>query len=76
MHLEQAGNISLVQRQGAGIMLPRKALNRRRLANALEKIVADNSYRENTERLKRLQDPIDGATQAAREMIRFMESRS
>ena len=76
MHLEQAGNISLVQRQGAGIMLPRKALNRRRLANALEKIVADNSYRENMERLKRLQDPIDGAAKTAREMIRFMESRS
>jgi UDP:flavonoid glycosyltransferase YjiC (YdhE family) len=73
MHGEQAGNISLVQRQGAGIMLPRKALNHRRLATALERIVSDTSYRENMQRLKRLQDPIDGAAKAAREMVRFLE---
>ena len=73
MHGEQAGNISLVQRQRAGIMLARKALNPRRLANALERILADNSYRENMQRLKRLQDPIDGAANAAREMVRFLE---
>lgn len=73
MHGEQAGNIALVQRRGAGIMLPRKALSHRRLAAALERIVTDNSYRENMRRLKRLQDPIDGATDAARETVRFIE---
>ncbi len=73
MHGEQAGNIALVQRQGAGIMLSRKAVNRRRLAAALERIVTDDAYRENMRRLKRLQDPIDGATNAAREMVRFIE---
>ena len=73
MHGEQAGNISLVQREGAGIMVSRKALNRRRLAAALEKIISDDRYRENMERLKRIQDPIDGASNAAREIVRFIE---
>ena len=75
MHGEQAGNISLVERQGAGIMLPRRALNRRRLTTALETVAADNSYRENMLRLKRIQDPIDGAAKAAVEMVRFLEGR-
>ena len=75
MHGEQAGNISLVKRQGAGIMLPKMALNRRRLANALERIVNDPRYRENMLRLKNLQDPIDGSAKAAVEMIRFLEGR-
>ena len=76
MHLEQAGNISLVQRQYAGIMLPRKALSRRRLATGLEKILSDGSYPKNMQRLKRLQDPIDGASNAAREIIRFLDGSS
>lgn len=73
MHGEQAGNIALVQRKGAGIMLPRKSLNRRRLAGALERIVTDERYRENMQHLKQLQDPIDGATNAAHEMVEFIE---
>ena len=73
MHLEQAGNISLVQRQHAGIMLPRKALSRRRLATDLEKILSDGSYQKNMQHLKRLQDPIDGASNAARQIVRFLE---
>ncbi len=72
MHGEQVGNISLVQRQGAGIMLPRKSLSHRWLSKALERIATDHSYRENMQRLKRLQDQIDGAVNAAREIIRFM----
>ncbi len=72
MHGEQAGNISLVARQGAGIMLTKLDLNRRKLAAALEKIVTDNSYRESMHRLKRLQDPIDGAANAALEVLRFL----
>ncbi len=75
MHGEQAGNIALVQRRGAGIMLSRKAVSRRRLAVALERIVTHDAYRENMRRLKRLQDPIDGASNAAREMVRFVEGR-
>jgi len=74
MHGEQAGNIALVQRQGAGIMLPKQALKRRQLVTALEKIVTNDSYRENMHRLKKLQDRVDGAANAAREMVRFLET--
>jgi len=43
------------------------------LPAALDKIATDNSYRENMLRLKQFQDPIDGAANAAREMVRFLE---
>jgi hypothetical protein len=56
--MEQAGNISLVARQGAGLMLTRLDLNRSKLAAALEKLVEDQSYRDSMQRLKRMQDPI------------------
>ena len=72
MHGEQAGNIALVQRQGAGIMLPKQSLRRRQLVTALDKIVTNDSYRENMHRLKKLQDRVDGAANAAREMVRFL----
>jgi UDP:flavonoid glycosyltransferase YjiC (YdhE family) len=74
MQMEQAGNISLVERQGAGVMLSRLDLSRPKLAAALEKLIGDRSYRENMLRLKRLQDPIDGAASAAREIVRFLSS--
>lgn len=73
MHLEQAGNIALVRRQGAGIMVPKPALSRRRLGGAVETLVNDRRYRENMRRLKQLQDPIDGAAKAAREIVRFLQ---
>jgi hypothetical protein len=43
------------------------------LAAAPERIVSDDSYRQNMRHLRRLRDPIDGAANAAREMLRFIE---
>jgi len=40
---------------------------------ALQRIVSDNSYRENMQRLKRLQDPNDGTANADRAKVRFLE---
>jgi UDP:flavonoid glycosyltransferase YjiC (YdhE family) len=74
MQGEQVGNISLVTRQGAGIMLSRLDLTRRKLATALKKLATDDSYRQNMLRLKQLQDPVDGAANAAREIVYFLES--
>lgn len=74
--MEQAGNISLVERQGAGLMLTRLDLTRKKLAAALEKLAGDPSYRESMVRLKRLQDPIDGAEKAASEIVRFLDGPS
>lgn len=70
--MEQAGNISLVVRQGAGLMLSGLDLTQRKLAAALEKLVGDPTYRSRMAELKRLQDPVDGAAKAAEEMIRFL----
>lgn len=70
--MEQAGNISLVARQGAGLMLTRLDLNRRKLAAALKKLVEEQSHRDSMRRLKRIQDPIDGAAKAADEIVRFL----
>ena len=75
MQLEQAGNISLVERQGAGIMLSKLDLNRAQLTTALEKIVADDRYRQNMLRLKQIQDRVDGATNAARQVVSFLEGK-
>jgi UDP:flavonoid glycosyltransferase YjiC (YdhE family) len=72
MHQEQAGNISLVKRQGAGLMLWKQELDKKHLASALEKLVTDFQFRENMKRLKLEQDQIDGATRAAQEIINFI----
>lgn len=73
MQLEQAGNISLVTRQRAGIMLSKMDLTRRQLGSALERLVSDPSFRQNMLRLKKLQERVDGATNAASEIVRFLE---
>ncbi len=73
MHLEQAGNLSLVTRHGAGIMLSRQDLTRRKLGGALEQLVSDASFGQNMLRLKELQDRVDGAANAATEIVSFLE---
>lgn len=72
MHLEQTGNLSLVTRQGAGLMLSKWDLNQRSLGRALERLLADSSLRANMLRLKALQDRVDGAANAAREIVTFL----
>jgi len=75
MHIEQAGNISLVERQGAGMLLSKLDLTPNRLAASLEKIAGEPSYRTNMQRLQQLQDPIDGPRQAADQIIKFMDRK-
>lgn len=72
MHQEQAGNISLIKRQGAGMMLWKQELTPKNLALALETLVRDSQFRENMQRLKLEQDPIDGAALAAQEIVNFL----
>ena len=75
MHLEQTGNLSLVTRQGAGLMLSKWDLNRRSLGRALERLLTDSSMRENMLRLKALQDKVDGPATAAREIVSFLGAK-
>jgi UDP:flavonoid glycosyltransferase YjiC (YdhE family) len=72
MHLEQTGNLSLVTRQGAGLMLSKWDLNSRSLSRALERLLGDTSLRDNMLRLKALQDKVDGAAVAAQEIVKFL----
>jgi UDP:flavonoid glycosyltransferase YjiC (YdhE family) len=72
MHLEQTGNLSLVTRQGAGLMLSKWDLNRRSLGRALERLLSDRSLRANMLRLQALQDKVDGPANAAREIVAFL----
>ena len=72
MHLEQTGNIALVTRQGAGLMLSKWDLNLRSLGRALQRLLADAGLRANMLRLKALQDEVDGPANAAREIVSFL----
>ncbi len=72
MHQEQAGNISLVKKQGAGLMLWKQELTKKNLVSALETLVTDFHFRENMKRLKLEQDKIDGAAKAAQEIVDFL----
>lgn len=72
MHLEQTGNLSLVTRQEAGLMLSKWDLNQRSLGRALENLLSDTSMQENMLRLKSLQDQVDGPAIAAREIVQFL----
>lgn len=76
MHLEQAGNISLVQRQGAGILLSPLDLTPKKLGAALERLTTEDGFRKNMRHLKTLQDRIDGASVAARELVGFLDGRA
>jgi UDP:flavonoid glycosyltransferase YjiC (YdhE family) len=72
MHLEQTGNLSLVTRRRAGLMLSKWDLNRRSLSRALQHLLADTYARSNMLHLKSLQDQVDGAARAATEIVRFL----
>jgi UDP:flavonoid glycosyltransferase YjiC (YdhE family) len=74
MHLEQTGNISLVTRQRAGLMLSKWDLNRRSLRHAINRLLTDSSLRENMMRLKALQDQVDGPVKTAKEIVNFLGS--
>ncbi|OVE76710.1 hypothetical protein BVX98_05370 [bacterium F11] len=76
MHAEQVGNVSLVRRQGAGILLPKQSLAQGEIENSIKKLITNKSYKENMMRLKKLQDQIDGPSKAAEEIIKFIQGRS
>ncbi len=72
MHQEQAGNIAMVRKRGAGLMLWKSELTRENLAASLEKLVSDTSFQANMQKLKSEQDQIDGALKAAEEIVNFL----
>ena len=76
MHQEQAGNVALVRKQGAGIMLWKQELTKKHLASALERLINNDEYRKNMRRLKSDQDQVNGAANAAQEIVNYLSARN
>lgn len=72
MHLEQTADISLVTRQGGGLMLSKWDLDTKSLGRALERLLSDPEMRAIMLRLEALQDQIDGPASAATETVSFL----
>ena len=75
MHQEQAGNVALVRKQGAGIMLWKQELTKKHLGSALERLINNDEYRKNMRRLKSEQDQVNGAANAAQEIVNHLSAR-
>jgi len=65
LHGEQQLNLQTVERHGAGVCLPLKALTRGGLRKQIKKVLTDESFKSNMERLKSFQDRYDGARNTA-----------
>jgi len=68
LQAEQNFNLKMIEKHGAGICLPLKSLKKGTFQLAIEKILTDNSFKTNMQRLKSFQDRYDGAENVAREM--------
>ncbi|PIP12351.1 MAG: hypothetical protein COX49_06080 [bacterium (Candidatus Stahlbacteria) CG23_combo_of_CG06-09_8_20_14_all_40_9] len=70
---EQKFNLKMIERHGAGICLPLRILKKGNFQAVIEKILTDNSFRTNMQRLKSFQDRYDGVenvTKALQELAR------
>lgn len=65
LHGEQQFNLKMIERHGAGICLPLKTLKKGNLRAVIEKILDDNSFKTNMQRLKSFQDRYHGAENTA-----------
>ncbi|MGB5834673.1 MAG: nucleotide disphospho-sugar-binding domain-containing protein [Thiohalocapsa sp.] len=73
MHQEQAGNISLVNKQGSGLMLWKQELGKNTLRQHWRHLLLIPGFeRENMKRQKLEQDKVDGAAKAAQETVNFL----
>ncbi|NQT83576.1 hypothetical protein HQ563_11150 [bacterium] len=65
LHGEQRFNLMMVEKHGAGMCLPRKALKRGDLRSLIDKVLNDDSFKTNVQRLKSFQDRYDGPENTA-----------
>ncbi|HET9933514.1 MAG TPA: glycosyltransferase, partial [Polyangiaceae bacterium] len=70
---EQDLNLHLIERQGAGRLLPLAEVRAERMAPIVRSMLATASYRVNAERLQGLLRNVDGAGRAAELMMRLAE---
>lgn len=63
---EQKFNLKQLERHGAGICLPLRILKKGNFRAVIEKILSDNSFKTNMQRLKSYQDRYDGVENVAK----------
>lgn len=63
---EQRFNLIQLERHGAGICLPLRTLTKGSFQSAIEKVLTDNSFKKNMQRLQSFQDRYDGAENVAK----------
>lgn len=69
---EQNFNLKMIERHGAGICLSLKNLKKGSIKSAIEKILTDNSFKINMQRLKSFQDRYDGAENTVRVLQKIL----
>ena len=73
LHIDQEDNSNQLERLGTGIIInPYNGFNRNNLLEALNKISADNSYKENALKLKKVMGGYNGPETAAKIIKNFI----
>jgi len=64
-HGEQLGNSEKIAEFGAGIMLHPKDLTAKQIADAVDEVLQDPSFKENTQKMMRLAENLNGIDNVA-----------
>lgn len=76
LHIDQEDNMNQLVRLGTGILLnPRKDFSREILLSAIDKIMKNKHYKENTQKIRSEMRKYHGTRQAAEEIINFLKYR-
>jgi UDP:flavonoid glycosyltransferase YjiC (YdhE family) len=73
LQFEQQSNLEMIVRSGAGLRLPLRDFSRAKLLAGIDQVTRQPSYRQNAQRLKQLIRSVNGATNAARIILSFLE---
>ncbi len=71
LHGEQRLNLKIIERHGAGICLPLKAIKKGRFRSAIDRILTDGKFKTNMKCLKLSQDRYNGAENTAKILQKY-----
>lgn len=63
---EQRLNLKIIERHGAGICLPLKAMKKELFRSAINRVLTDDTFKTNMKRLQSFQEQYNGAENAAK----------
>lgn len=72
---EQQGNLQMIARAGAGVKIPLRHFTSENLLKHVEHVAREKAYSENARRLSERLQAIDGASNAADAILRFVRNR-